>query len=543
MLRDLLQRVRVARDALVVSDLARGFSATGAVTIARRALTRTLPAGATAILSLHAAHGPEREALIDDDGTLTYGELDADVDALARGLVSLGVRPGDRVALMMPNSRAYLLSQWATLRAGAGVVQIGYRLKAAEVAHVLSNARPRVVLCHADHEAVVRQAVTLAAAPEAPRVLVLPAALETLRTSGRGVTVSRAATQGSVMVYTSGTTGRPKGAARAVDKSLGPAVLDFIRQVGIRRDERHLVVSPLYHSAAPAFVALVYGLGGTVVLRDHFDAEQVLAAIERHRITSAFMVPTMLGRLAALAPDVRRKYDVSSLRWLMSGAAPLPTDTARRIGEWLGPVLFNFYGATETGLVTLALPSDHLRHPGTIGRALLGNEIRLLDDRGAEVRQGEVGEIWVKNGMLVDGYHEDQAATAKSLRDGFFSVGDAGRVDREGYYYLADRKADMVISGGVNVYPQEIEQHLHTHPGVLECAIIGVPDPEWGESLRAFVVRRAETEATEDDLRRFCKDSLADYKCPKRFFFVSALPRNPTGKVLKRDLREAARQG
>ncbi|MBK7396286.1 MAG: AMP-binding protein [Myxococcales bacterium] len=550
MLRDLVAFGRVAARAVVESDVLGSLRPRGFATLARRLVQRSLPSGPTAVLSLYAAHEPDREALIDEEGTLHYGELDAEVDALARGLAALGVRPGDRVAIMMPNARAYLLVQWATLRAHAGIVQIGYRLKATEVAHVLGNARPRLLVCHEDHEAVVRKAIDLAGSDA--QVLVVPAeqsatrgALPTLRAVGRDARVEAQTrdSSASVMVYTSGTTGKPKGAARAIDRSLGPAVFDFIQKVGIRHDERHLVVCPLYHSAAPAFVALTYGLGGTVILREHFDPEDVLATIERHRVTSAFFVPTMLGRLAGLPIEARRRHDLSSLRWLMNGAAPLPTETARRIGEWLGPILFNFYGATETGLVTLAGPGDHLARPGTIGRALLGNEIRLLDDEGREVLRGEVGEIWVRSAMLVDGYHEDPGATARSLKDGFFSVGDVGRVDEAGFYYLADRKADMVITGGVNVYPQEIEQHLHHHPAVLECAVIGVPDDDWGESLRGFVVLRPDAVADEDELRRWCKDGLADFKCPKRFSFVSALPRNPTGKVLKRELREAARLG
>jgi fatty-acyl-CoA synthase len=226
------------------------------------------------------------------------------------------------------------------------------------------------------------------------------------------------------------------------------------------------------------------------------------------------------------------------LRWLASGAAPLPTETARRVEAAFGEKLYNFYGATETGMVTLALPGEHTARPGTIGRRLSGNEVRLLDESGHEVPPGEVGELYVRNSMLVSGYHRDRAATDKAMRDGFFSVGDMARVDGNGYYYLADRKHDMVISGGVNIYPLEIEQRLHSHPGVLEAAVVGVPDAEWGEALKAFIVRRPDAEEVgPDELRAYCKMTLANFKCPKSFEFVEALPRNPTGKVLKRELR------
>jgi fatty-acyl-CoA synthase len=203
-----------------------------------------------------------------------------------------------------------------------------------------------------------------------------------------------------------------------------------------------------------------------------------------------------------------------------------------------GPVLWNFYGATETGLVTLAGPTDHVGRPGTIGRALRGNEIRLLDDAGQEVPPGEVGELYARNSTLIAGYHNNAEATRASQRDGCFSVGDLGRVDADGYYYLESRKHDMVISGGVNIYPREIEDHLHAHPAVLEAAVVGVPDPDWGESLRAFVVLRAGATATEAELIEHCRRELADYKRPRKVVFLDELPRNPTGKVLKRELRE-----
>jgi fatty-acyl-CoA synthase len=263
----------------------------------------------------------------------------------------------------------------------------------------------------------------------------------------------------------------------------------------------------------------------------------VLELIARERITSTFMVPTMLGRLAALDASKRGKHDTSSLRWVCSGAAPLPTETARRFQEAFGPLLWNFYGATETGLVSLAGPGDHVARPGTIGRLLRGNQVRLLDDEGREVPTGQVGELYARSAMLIQGYHRDRDATEKAMKGGFFSVGDLARADADGFYYLADRKHDMVISGGVNIYPREIEEHLHTHPAILDVAVIGVPDDDWGESLKAFVVLRPGAALTADEVRAFCGQSLADYKRPRHIEFIAELPRNPTGKVLKRELR------
>jgi fatty-acyl-CoA synthase len=222
----------------------------------------------------------------------------------------------------------------------------------------------------------------------------------------------------------------------------------------------------------------------------------------------------------------------------MSGAAPLATETARVVEAQLGPVLWNFYGSTETGLVTLAGPGEHTAHPGTIGRAMRGNEIRLLDDTGHDVPVGTIGELYARNSTLISGYHGNAEATSAASRDGFFSVGDLGRVDADGFYYLESRKHDMVISGGVNIYPREIEDHLHTHPGILEAAVVGVPDPEWGETLRAFVVLREGYRVTAEEVIDYCRRELADFKRPRKVVFVRELPRNPTGKVLKRELRE-----
>lgn len=539
----------VARRGVVAAEAVRASGVLGAIRPAAVASfawsSWRLSRGPSLIVRFHAFNTPDKPALIDGGTRLSFRELDGRVNRLAHGLHALGVKPGARVALMMRNCHEFLESQWAITRLGAMVVQVGYRLKAPEVAYILGHAEPTVFIYEAEYEAVAAAARDQAGYPAAAALVRIGAGTvgqpyEELLRGGDEKNPPRVDgdASGGIMIYTSGTTGRPKGASRDFKKTMHPSVTDFLRQVKIRHDDRHLVVCPLYHSAAPFFMALTYAVGGTCVLLRHFDPEEVLHTIEHERITSTMMVPTMLGRLAALPPEVRRKYDLSSLRWVLSGAAPLPTETARRVEEAFGPVLFNFYGATETGLVTLAVPGDHTSHPGTIGRALFGNEIRLLDDEGRDVSVGDAGELWVKNSMVVGGYHNDGESTRKALRDGYFTVGDVARVDADGYYYLADRKSDMVISGGVNVYPQEIEQHLHTHPAILEVAVIGVPDPDWGESLKAFVVPREGAKVTGDELRAFCKESLADFKCPKLYEFVDALPRNPTGKVLKRELRQ-----
>jgi acyl-coenzyme A synthetase/AMP-(fatty) acid ligase len=500
----------------------------------------------------HAAAHPDKEAIVEYGAAsggvrrLTWGELDAAINRLAHALHARGVHGGGRVALMLPNGSEYLIAQQALARLGATAVQIGYRLKAGEIAYILSNSEPRATVVHAEYLATMREARAQAAlsgpilvvggngslsAGEADWDRALAAASPEMPPRTKG------GDGGGVIVYTSGTTGKPKGANRAWKRTGFESVADMMLQVGMNSGDRHLVVCPLYHSAAPAFVAIMLSLGATVVLMNHYEPEGALDIIQREGVTCTLMVPTMIVRLTNLPKETLAKYDTRSLRWVMSAAAPLTTEAARRFMEQFGPVLWNFYGATETGLVTLAGPGDHVSRPGTIGKKLRGNEVRLLDDAGHEVAQGQVGELYARNSTLISGYHRNEEATKSSQRDGFFSVGDMGRLDRDGYYFLESRKHDMVISGGVNIYPREIEDHLHTHPAVLEAAVVGVPDPEWGETLHAFVVVRDGQHMTENDVINYCREALADFKRPRKVTFLPELPRNPTGKVLKRELR------
>ncbi len=492
----------------------------------------------------HAKMNPDKEALVDGDRRYTRREFDREINRLGHALAARG-GAGGRVACMLANSAEYVIAQQALARVGGTAVQLGYRSKAAEIAYILTNAEPQAAVVGAAYLPTFTEAMALAG--QHPRVIVV-GATESSRHGDRwedatarfdGASPAQAGGEGGgVIVYTSGTTGKPKGAARSWKKTGLEAVADMMAQVGMHHDDRHLVACPLYHSSAPAFVAMMMSLGASCVLLDHFDAERALEVIARERITSTMMVPTMLHRLAALPEQVRKRYDTSTLRWVMSGSAPLATETARQFQDRFGPLLWNFYGATETGTVTLAGPHDHLNRPGTIGRALRGNQIRITTDAGHDAGLGEIGELYVRNSMIIAGYHRNQEATARSIKDGFFSVGDLARVDADGYYYLESRKHDMVISGGVNIYPREIEDHLHTHPAILEVAVIGVPDAEWGESLRAYVVLRPGHALTPTEVADYCRSHLADYKRPRQVVFLPELPRNPTGKVLKRELRE-----
>jgi fatty-acyl-CoA synthase len=347
----------------------------------------------------------------------------------------------------------------------------------------------------------------------------------------------RAQGEAAVVMYTSGTTGKPKGAVRKFQKNALATTLAFLGELPLEAHEVHLAVCPLYHATAFGFVTMAYVLGSTVVVMREFRPEPFLAAIARYRATSTAVVPTMLHRLVELAPEEIRRHDTSSLKALVSGGAPLPAPLADTVMRLLGDRLYNFYGATETGIVTLAHPEDLHAAPGTIGRAVPGQTVRLLDDQGRLCRAGEIGELYASSAMLIEGYHEDETSTRASLRDGFFSVGDLARQDERGYFFIEGRKRDMIISGGVNVYPAEVEAALHEHPAVAEAAVVGAPDPEWGERVRAFVACKPSAHVSEDELRAHCKARLAGPKVPREYVFLPSLPRNPTGKVLKRELR------
>lgn len=553
LLRSQLRRAgELSRDAFFALDfvgksrLLQNISIPGVATFTRD--LRRVRIGPHLAVLFHARTHPDRPALLCGDQQWSYSELNAEINQLGRSLALLGLSSGEAVALMLPNCSEHVVAQETMPRIGAVAVQIGSRLKCAEIAHVLDNSSPQIMIYHYAFEAEVKRAIQQGAYLEESQLLVVGAPEgaelfgsrydEVVSTQSSALPARSGTGDGGVIIYTSGTTGSPKGASRSWKDTDLFSVADMMTQTGMRSDDRHLVVCPLYHSGAQAFVKMMTGLGATIILADKFDAEATLAMIEKERVSSAFMVPTMLVRINALGDEVIKKYDCSSLRWVMSGAAPLATTTARRFQKNFGPVLHNFYGATETGTVTHAHPEDHGNRPGTVGQALRGNELLIVDEEGEPVSTGEVGELYVRNGMLISGYHKNPEATQSSLRDGFFSVGDLARMDEDGFVFLASRKHDMVISGGVNIYPREIEEVLHAHDGVVEAAVIGIPDDEWGEALKAFVVTEPGLAISEEEILRHCKDHLAGFKQPRSIVFMDELPRNPTGKILKRELRD-----
>ena len=492
-------------------------------------------------LASHAESTPDKPAVILGDRALTFAALDSRANRVTHAFAGLGCVAEDRVAVMSFNSIETFEVASGLRRSGVVIVPVNYRLRGSEVAYVLNDSGAKVVLAGADHVEVVEAA--RAEVSGDPRFIALgdtvpPGWLEYRDLMERSPDAPLPGTGGSglgpSMIYTSGTTGHPKGAWRPHGVNI-ENVLQIISIFELNPSDVHLTCGPGYHSAVSFFTALHSLLGSTVVLQSRFHAAEALDLVERHRVTTTFMAPTLLQRL--VDEQERKPRDLSSLRALILGAAPCPYALKVRAESVLGHVLWEFYGATETGINTVLRPQDQLRKPGSCGMAVPGQEIRLVRADGGEAATGEPGELMVRNSWLAEYYHRPDA-TGKSLHDGFFSVGDVAYRDGEGYYFICDRQIDMVISGGTNIYPAEVEAVLHAHPAVMDAAVIGVPDDQWGESVKAVVQLRAGMTASAGDLIRFCGERLAGYKKPRSVDFVDELPRDAAGKLLKRQIRE-----
>ena len=496
------------------------------------------------------ASQPDKVAVIWRDQRRTFRELDDEIDGICGGLQSIGFRRGDRAIFMLKNRPEFVALQPAMSRLGSAGVSISWRSTPTEVAYLVNHSRAKAMFFEQELAPVVSAAMPSFDALTRDRAFAVGGPVEgftryeDMLRSHPSATGQGADEEAAVIIYTSGTTGKPKGAVRKFPRDIVEGTLQLIVSSPLRVDDVHLAVLPMYHSAAFAFTNLSHLVGATVVIADDFEPEQFLRDIEHHKITQTVMVPTLLHRVLQLGRDRIWRHDTSTLRAIIAVSAPLSGPMAIAAMDVFGDILYNYYGATETGLNTLAEPADLRASPGTIGRVIPGNEIRLLDDDGRPVARGEVGELFVRGPMMVAGYHDDAAATRSAQRNGLFSVGDLAWIDERGCYHLAGRKRDMVISGGVNVYPAEVEQALLAHPEVAEAAVIGLPDDEWGEVVCAVVVpREAGDEAFVPALRMHCKERLAGPKRPRRYVLVDALPRNATGKVLKNELRDELGKG
>jgi fatty-acyl-CoA synthase len=541
-LSDVPERVRVAIKVAKTSGFLWEMRAAGAAQLVRTMTASTQ--NPSQLYRIHAKNSPDKKALVWRDQSLTFSELDARIDRIAAGLAARGVKRGCSVVLMMKNRPEFIEIGAAAARLGAAAVAVSWRSTPKELVYLATHCGAVAMAFESELWHVVEEAKK-----EIPRIA--DASYYCVGARVPGTTPAEALAEGAapfvaekgaeddaaVVIYTSGTTGKPKGAVRKFPKDAMPAFMRFIAETPMRVDDVHIVTCPMYHSTAFGFLSLSHMLGNTAVLMDEFKPEPFLALVEKHQVTTTAIVPTMLHRIMSLGKDVLARHDTRSLRVVFSGGAPLPGPLALEFMDAFGDVLFNFYGATETGLVTLAKPADLRAAPGTIGKAVPGNDIRLLDDAGKVVPAGTVGELFVLNKFLVSGYHKDDTATKDSMKGGFFSVGDLARVDRDGRYFIEGRKRDMVITGGVNVYPAEVEGVLEQHPDIAEVAVVGVPDNEWGERVRAFVVKKVGATLDEGALKVWTRERLAGPKVPRDLVFLDALPRNPTGKVLKRELR------
>jgi len=485
--------------------------------------------------------------------TLTYAELDGNLNRFVHGLRELGLGPGDRIGLMAPNGWEYLLGFFGALRGGYAAVHVSYRATSDELRYYLDHAEPQALLfspaCWDTVRAVRDRHPTrelhwlcTEALPDAPAVRSLPRLLQGQPDGfprGQGNLLARAGLRRLArmpsLVYTSGTTGKPKGAVRDFAR-MGPVEMTrILDRLPLKAGERHLVVCPLYHSGAQAFAAFHSAGGSTLFTLPHFEAEQTLRLLSEQRMDSVFLVPTMIQRILELPAALRRRYR-PRLRCLVSGAAPFPQPLRERAIDYFGPVVHDFYGTTEVGWVTLASSEEMLARPHTVGRAIAGSRILILDEAGDPQPTGEVGEIWVASEQTIEGYYRNRRATEQSRRGDAQASGDLGWLDDDGYLYLAGRSSDLIITGGVNVYPAEIEQVLQRHPDVREAAVLGLPDEQWGERVAAFL--EGPSPERERALREWARERLTGAKVPKTWVFRDELPRNPTGKVLKRQLRE-----
>ncbi len=492
-------------------------------------------------LDAHALAQPAKPALICNDQSLTYAQLNDRARRVANALIGLGVQPGDRVAVMAHNSIELLEVACGLSKLSAIAVLLNYRLREHEVAYIVNDSQAKAVIAGPGLVEVVNSA-RRDFSPDIPCIAigdeVPPSWLqyESLLASVSEEAPVVESTFGSTMSYTSGTTGKPKGAYRPKGVPANDIIM-IVQAFGLSGSDVHLLAGPYYHSA-PSFFASVYLLlGSTIVIQSKYDPVEALQLIERHHITTTFLAPSLLQRLCDVPEDVFSQYDIHSLRSIILAGAPCPYILKVRAEERFGQILWEFYGATETGIVTILRPEDQLRKPGSCGKIGPGQEIRLLDPAGNEVPDGTPGEMWSRNSWLAEYYNKPEA-TASNTKNGFFSVGDIAYRDSEGYYFICDRKIDMIISGGVNIYPAEIEAVLVAHPAVADAAVIGVPDDHWGESVKAVVALRPGASATADDLITYCGQQLADYKRPRSVDFVDELPRNPTGKLLKTLIRE-----
>ncbi|HVR06044.1 MAG TPA: acyl-CoA synthetase [Solirubrobacteraceae bacterium] len=491
---------------------------------------------AAAAYTISAIRCPDRVALIDERGTLTFAEVERRTNALAHALAAAGVQAQDGVAIMCRNHRGFVEATVACAKLGASQLYLNTAFAGPQIADVLRREAPSALIYDEEFADLVsggseglRRFVSWSDTAATPGE---DLRLEELILAGDSSPLTPPAEHGKVVILTSGTTGTPKGAKRKQPDSMEPLAA-MLSKIPLRAHETTVIAAPMFHSWGYGHFTLAMPLASTLVLPRRFDPEATLRAIAQHRASALAVVPVMLQRILELPDEVIGRYDVSCLRVIAASGSALPGELATRVMDVFGDVLYNLYGSTEVAWATIATPEDLRAAPGTAGRPPLGTVVKLLDGDGREVPMGERGRIFAANEMVFDGY---TGGGGKEVVRGLMSTGDTGHFDAAGRLFVDGREDEMIVSGGENVFPREVEDLLVNHPDIDEAAVIGVDDREFGQRLKAFVVLRAGATLDEEEIKQYVKHNLARYKVPREVVFLDELPRNATGKVLKREL-------
>jgi fatty-acyl-CoA synthase len=491
------------------------------------------PASGYAISALRT---PNRPAIHDERGTISFAELQAQTNALARGLRGLGVVEGDSIAIFCRDHRGFVEASVAASKLGATLLLLNTSFAGRQIAEVCENEQPRVLIYDEEFSDLCAAAAvgrTSVIAWQDSAALAHPT-IEALIASSSTAALSPPRDRGRVVILTSGTTGSPKGASRRQPRSLDPAAAFFSR-IPLRARETTLIAAPLFHSWGYGHFTMALALSSTLVLQRRFEPEATLAAVATWRPSALIVVPVMLSRILELGPEVIGRYDTSSLRVIAVSGSALPGDLALHAMDAFGDVVYNLYGTTEVAWATIASPAQLRAAPGTAGTPPRGTRVRLFDDDDQPIATpGQPGRIFAANEMVMDGY---TGGGGKATIGGLIATGDVGYLDTHGRLFVSGRDDDMIVSGGENVFPREIEDLLTEHPEIDDVAVIGVSDEQFGQRLRAFVVRAGGSQLSEDAVRAYVRDNLARFKVPRDVVFLDVLPRNATGKVLKRELR------
>jgi fatty-acyl-CoA synthase len=479
---------------------------------------------------------PNDTAIIDELGTLTFAEVHTRTNALANAWLDAGLGEGDGVAIMCRNHRGFIEATVAASKIGAHALYLNTAFAGPQLTEVVKREKPAAIVYDQEFTELLedagkrRKRFVAWVEDDSPP----DPTLDDLMESGDTDAPVPPAEPGRVVILTSGTTGTPKGATRKQPDGLSPAIA-LLSRIPLKAGERTMIAAPLFHSWGFAHFTLGLALHSTYVLQRKFDPEGTLSAIAQHECTSCPMVPVMLQRVLDLPEEVRSKYDTSSLRTVPVSGSALPGDLALKFMDEFGDVVYNLYGSTEVAWATIATPADLRAAPGTAGKPPLGTTLRIYDENGRELPTGETGRIFVANEMLFEGY---TGGGSKDMIDGLMSSGDVGHVDDQGRLFVEGRDDDMIVSGGENVFPQEVEDLISRQNGVDEVAVIGVDDEKFGQRLKAYVVKKKGAKVTEESIQSAVKSNLARYKVPREVEFIKELPRNATGKVLKRELKE-----